>query len=152
MTDDLLHLMPEKYSKIHLGQLVSAIWSKYLSLQGGDIATQKQLLSKDKELFQKDKEIQSLQKQLEDNKSKSSDLKVNAEFKAYVASGKIKDFIAQKDIVLGGTWLERPNIENVSEAIAFGLLNDKDKSYISISEKGKEFFKWLFLESSSDDN
>jgi hypothetical protein len=47
--------MPESYSTIHLGQLISAIWSKYLSLQGGDVETQRQILAKDKEVFQKDK-------------------------------------------------------------------------------------------------
>jgi hypothetical protein len=41
LTDDLLHLMPENYNKTQLGQLISAVWSKYLSLQGGDIETQR---------------------------------------------------------------------------------------------------------------
>ena len=53
LTDDLLHLMPPNYDKTQLGQLVSAIWSKYLSLQGGDIETQRQILAKDKEIFKK---------------------------------------------------------------------------------------------------
>jgi hypothetical protein len=56
LTDDLLHLMPTNYTKLQLGQLISAIWSKYLSLQGGDVATQRKLLEKDKEIFQKEKE------------------------------------------------------------------------------------------------
>ena len=55
LTDDLLHLMPETYSKIQLGQLISAIWSKYLTLQGGDVEIQRQLLKKDREIFQKEK-------------------------------------------------------------------------------------------------
>ena len=65
LTDDLLHLMPQNYDKVQLGQLISAIWSKYLSLQGGDVETQRQLLAKDKELFQRDKEIQELKTALE---------------------------------------------------------------------------------------
>lgn len=60
LTDDLLHLMPTNYEKIELGQLISAIWSKYMSLQGPDIETQRQLLSKEKDLFEKDKEISKL--------------------------------------------------------------------------------------------
>ena len=48
LTDDLLHLIPSKYEPMDLSKLISAIWSKYLDLQGGDIETQKQLLAKDK--------------------------------------------------------------------------------------------------------
>ena len=33
LTDDLLHLMPKDYNEVQLGQLISAIWSKYLALQ-----------------------------------------------------------------------------------------------------------------------
>jgi len=41
LTDDLLHLMPKDYSKNDLDQLISAIWPKYLDLQGGDVENQK---------------------------------------------------------------------------------------------------------------
>jgi hypothetical protein len=51
LMDELLHLMPENYSKIHLGQLIITISSKCLSLQGEDVATQRKLLEKDKEIF-----------------------------------------------------------------------------------------------------
>jgi hypothetical protein len=57
LTDDLLHLMPAGYSSVQLGQLISAIWSKYLSLQGGDVATQRQLLEKDREIFRKEQQL-----------------------------------------------------------------------------------------------
>ena len=146
LTDDLLHLMPENYSKIQLGQLVSAIWSKYLSLQGGDVAIQKQLLEKDKEIFQKEREIESLQNKIQLAKNMHSEDNRIAEYRTYVESGKISDFIQQKDEILGGSWLKRPNIKNISEAIAFGLLNDKDKNYITISDKGKDFLRWYLLE------
>ena len=71
LTENLLHLMPTDYTKTQFGQLVSAIWSKYLSLQGGDIEIQRQLLAKDKEIFQKDKEIQSLKETLKAHKNES---------------------------------------------------------------------------------
>jgi hypothetical protein len=54
LTDDLLHLMPENYGKTQLGQLISAIWSKYFSFQGKEATTQRILLEKDKEIFQRD--------------------------------------------------------------------------------------------------
>ena len=70
LTDDLLHLMPKNYNKAQLGQLISAIWSKYLSLQGGDVETQRQLLAKEKEIFQKEKEISVLKTKVHELKSK----------------------------------------------------------------------------------
>jgi hypothetical protein len=64
--------MPTNYSKIQLGQLVSAIWSKYHSLQGGDVETQRQLLAKEKQIFKLEKETQDLKSQLTEIKSKNS--------------------------------------------------------------------------------
>ncbi len=89
LTDNLLHLMPEDYNKVHLGQLISAIWSKYLSLQGGDIETQRQLLSKDKELFQRDKDIQALQSKINDLQAQNSNKSQEDEFRELVKSGKV---------------------------------------------------------------
>lgn len=148
LTDDLLHLMPYNYDKIHLGKLISAIWSKYLSLQGGDVETQRQLLSKEKEIFQYEKEIQSLKMQLEDIKSKNSKIKQTDEYKQFLDSGKISDFIKTREQILIGGWIERDGIKNLSEAVAFGLVEDNPKAndYIRITEKGKEFFKWYFIE------
>ena len=148
LTDDLLHLMPEDYNKVQLGQLVSAIWSKYLSLQGGDIETQRQLLAKEKELFQKDKEIQSLKTKLEDAKSKNSKSQQNEEFEGLLASGKIDDFIKSKNTLLGESYIEPDHIGNCSEAVAFGLIttDPKNQHYIIPTDKGKEFFKWYIIE------
>ncbi|MDV5087179.1 TIR domain-containing protein [Vibrio antiquarius] len=144
LTDDLLHLMPENYSKVQLGQLVSAIWSKYLSLQGGDIETQKQLLSKDKELFQKEREIDSFKKQIEELKNKSSNSKSITEFESYYNSGKIDDFIRQKSAVLKMHGSYAKDIPNADAAIAFGLLSTSGARYV-VSEKGKKFFEWCLI-------
>ena len=147
LTDDLLHLMPENYSKIQLGQLVSAIWSKYLQLQGGDVATQKQILVKDKELFQKDKEIDSLKLQLS-----AINLKKNSnyvEFEEYLNSGKLNTFIPQGESLLTHGILKAEYFSNLKEPIAFGLVEHSPKSmlFIRLTEKGIDFFKWLFLKS-----
>lgn len=151
LTDDLLHLIPEKYNKIHLGQLISAIWSKHLSLQGGDIATQKQLLEKDKEIFQKDKEIQDVNIQLTELKAKNSSSKKNSEFELIYNSGKIKKFITERDTILSGGWVEKKYIQNISEATAFELIdsNPNASSMVRISNKGKLFFTWYLIEKDS---
>ena len=148
LTDDLLHLMPENYTKIQLGQLITAIWSKYFSLQGGDLATQKQLLAKDKEIFQKDKEIQELKIQIEKSKIKNKSENFEEEFKSIVDSKILNDFIASKDKILGGGWVRPGEVRNVSAAMAFGLIHDnpKNPTYISITDKGKNFFKWYMLQ------
>jgi len=151
LTDDLCHLMPENYDKIQLGQLISAIWSKYLSLQGGDIETQRQLLEKDKEIFHKEKEIEKLMRENTELKNNNTDDfydEVN-EFSKIINSNVLSDFINSKDIVLGGGWVESVNIENLSDAIAFGLLelNETQSEYVKITDKGKDFFKYLILNS-----
>lgn len=144
LTDDLLHLMPKDYNKIQLGQLISAIWSKYLSLQGGDIETQRQLLSKEKEIFQKDKEIAGLITDIQ--KLKSKDPKNNQEdkFNEYFKSGKLQAFMAKKSMILTEDMFD-PNEVNGSEAAkAFGLVK-QNGSYFVLTEKGREFFEWLLL-------
>lgn len=147
LTDDLLHLMPENYSKVHLGQLVSAIWSKYLQLQGGDIATQKQLLAKDKELFQKEKDIEVLKRQLAEIKSKDIS---NNEFESFITSGKLGTFIKDGQIMITRGVVKREGMANVKEAIAFGLVEHapSDISFIRLTKKGIDFFKWFILNES----
>ena len=146
LTDDLLHLMPKDYSKLHLGQLVSAIWSKYFSTQGGSIETEKKLLSKDKELFQKEKEIQELKLKLAEVNSKNSKSTLYDEFESFVDSGTIEKFIKDKESFIGSD-LQPASIPDFSNAIAFGLIGESKRyaGYFSISEKGKEFFKWYVL-------
>ncbi|OBY65817.1 hypothetical protein LPB301_07610 [Polaribacter reichenbachii] len=147
LTDDLMHLMPTKYTKIQLGQLISAIWSKYLSLQGGDVEVQRQLLSKEKEIFKKEKEIQKLKTDLTDLKSKNSNLNQIDEFETFLNSGKINELIQNKESLLRGGWINRESIRNLPEAMTLGLAEDNPKNtgYVRVSEKGKEFFKWLLL-------
>lgn len=147
LTDDLLHLMPENYTKVHLGQLISAIWSKYLSLQGGDIETQRQLLSKDKEIFKKDKEIQELKEKLQQQKSQNPKSQQNSEFEEILASGKLEKFIAQKNSVLGQSFTEFKTLPGAVEARAFGFIEPhaKNSSLAVITDKGREFFQWYLL-------
>ncbi len=87
LTDDLMHLMPSDYSKIQLGQLISAIWSKYYSLQSGDIVVQKKLLDKDRKIFDKDKEIAALNDKL--NALLKDKSKKDVEFEKMYKSGEV---------------------------------------------------------------
>jgi hypothetical protein len=147
LTDDLLHLMPKDYNKIQLGQLISAIWSKYLSLQGGDIETQRQLLAKDKELFQKDKEIQDLKFKIEDARSKNSKTSLYEEFESLKESGHIDKFISDGKLLLSAGLLQKGSIGDVPQAMAFGLIESapSNVNLARLTDKGTDFFKWLFL-------
>lgn len=146
LTDDLLHLMPKKYSQTQLGQLISAIWSKYLSLQGGDIETQRKLLAKEKEIFKKDKEISALKEKVEREKSKDPKRSQQEVFNKYLASEKLTDFIANQEIILTRGKINPNNVVGCANAKAFGLLNPKAGGYVELSEKGREFFEWLLLQ------
>lgn len=145
LTDDLLHLMPADYTKTQLGQLVSAIWSKYLSLQGGDIETQKQILSKDKELFQKDKEIQSLTIKLNDLKLENSNNTQYSEFEQLLNSGRIDNFISQSSDLMKSGAIEKTKVKNLAEALAFGLIVFSSQNFVKPTPKGLEFMKWYYL-------
>lgn len=147
LTDDLLHLMPKDYTKIQLGQLITAIWSKYLSLQGGDVETQKQLLAKEKEIFQREREIAGLKLKLQEIKSGDPESKQEQQFEAYLKSGKISQFIEQKDELLENSYVAKSQLYDVPSAVAFGLLGDVGNS-MSLSPKGKAFFQWYILHQS----
>lgn len=144
LTDDLLHLMPTGYNKIQLGKLISAIWSKYLSLQGGEVETQRQLLAKEKEIFQKEKEISELKLKHNELKSKDPSSGQIESFKQYVASGKLSHFIAAQQRILTANSSERDEVPGLDAATAFGLV-DHHGARVKISEKGKKFFEWLLL-------
>jgi len=146
LTDDLLHLMPENYTKTDLGQLISAIWSKYLSLQGGDTETQRQLLAKDREIFQKDKDISALKASLEAAKEKNPKLEEAETFEKYLKSGKLKQFIANKDYIFSRSTIIAHQIPDAASAGAFGIVENAGGDYLRVSEKGKRFFEWLILE------
>jgi hypothetical protein len=144
LTDDLLHLMPTNYTKTQLGQLLSAIWSKYLSLQGGDVETQKQLLSKEKEIFQKDKEILILDTKLKDIKSKDSNSSQYNRFEKYRTSKKLDEFINAQSMVLTHSSYAPGDVQGSDVAMAFGLVEPQG-SHVKMTTKGKEFFEWLIL-------
>jgi len=139
--------MPSDYDKKQLGQLVSAIWAKYLSLQGGDVQNQRVLLAKDKELFQRDKEIQQLQQQLLEAKSNNQTSKGFIDFESYQKSGKINDFIKDRNRLLMEASILGNTVPNSAEASAFGLIerNPVGSAYFRISDKGKRFFEWCIL-------
>ena len=144
LTDDLLHLMPTNYSKIQLGQLISAIWSKYLSLQGGDVETQKQFLAKDKEIFQKEKEISELKLELNGIKENNPNSSKNESFRQYLDSGKLNQFISKQQKILTSSLIDTIEVPEVDVERAFGLI-DQSGYHVTISEKGREFFEWLIL-------
>ena len=146
LTDDLLHLMPQNYNKKHLGQLISAIWSKYLSLQGGDIETQKQLLAKDKESFQKDKEIQDLKQKILNIKSKNSNQSQYDEFEKYYNSKRLEGFLKAKEILINSKAVDKDSISNLTELISFGLVEYINSRVVAITKKGKDFVQWYILE------
>jgi len=147
LTDDLLHLMPKNYDKIQLGQLISAIWSKYLSLQGGDIQTQKQLLAKDKELFQKEKDIQDIKLKLDELKAKNSDHVRYLEFEQIKESGKIDNFMSNSQHILSAGIMNKSGLQDLSAVMAFGLMElaPANANLVRMTQKGNDFFKWLFL-------
>ncbi len=145
LTDDLLHLMPKNYTKRDLGQLVSAIWSKYLDLQGGDVETQRQLLAKDKEIFQKEKEIQDLQEKLKDSKLKNGKNSRADEFDVFLKSGKLNGMLSQKNTLLSEMTIRKEQVNNVADAMAFGLLEYVNSQVVKLSEQGREFLKWHIL-------
>jgi len=150
LTDDLLHLMPVDYEKIKLGQLVSAIWSKYFSLQGGDIETQKMLLSKDKEIFQRDKDIQGLKLKLQSEKSKDKNASINDEFEKIYSMGDLSNFIKARDRIFAEAMLNPSDVPEHATVMALGLIDfhPKNANYSTISAKGREFFKWILLHKS----
>ena len=146
LTDDLMHLMPINYSKIQLGQLISAIWSKYLSLQGGDIETQKQLLMKEKEIFRNEKEIENLKSKINDLKSENSNSSMYSEFEKIKKSGQIDNFINNSHNFLSQGLVNKNEVKDLAQAISFELAEiDDNNRYAKITKKGKDFFKWLFL-------
>ena len=147
LTDDLLHLMPSGYSSVQLGQLISAIWSKYLSLQGGDVATQRQLLDKDREIFRKEQQLAEFRQEIDKLRSKNPASTQNEEFQAILESGTINQFISNQHQLLANPYAEFKNIPNSSEARAFGFIEpwEKNPSVASLTERGRAFFQWLLL-------
>jgi len=143
LTDDLLHLMPANYTKVQLGQLISAIWSKYLSLQGGDIETQRQLLAKDKEIFKNEKEIQNLRDKIKNTKSENPR---SNEFKEIVKSGELERFIMDRNRILTQAFISADQ-PGLVEARAFGMVSPHPKSPSSyvVTDKGIDFFQWYLL-------
>jgi hypothetical protein len=154
LTDDLLHLMPVGYNKIQLGQLVSAIWSKYLALQGGDVATQRQLLQRDREIFQKDQEISVLSQKYEALKSTKSAGSNTDEFERIAKSGSVAALIQRREQVLTNPFLEFDQVPDAANARAFGFIeiHPKNPSNVFVTDKGRDFFKWLVLSSHGESN
>ena len=143
LTDDLMHLMPSNYTSIQLAQLVSAVWSKYFSLQSGDIEAQKNILDKDREIFEKDKNIQELNekiKQLQSNQNKEEN-----EFEQIYGSGKADVLIKQRHSILPATFFKKEILEGDTSSIAFGLVESDGAGDLNISKLGRDFLKWVIL-------
>ncbi|MDY0126479.1 MAG: toll/interleukin-1 receptor domain-containing protein [Anaerolineaceae bacterium] len=148
LTDDLLHLMPKNYDKVHLGKLISAIWSKYLALQGGDAETQRKLLAMERQIFQREKDIQDISIKLAAAKDKNSKSQLHDEFETIRASGKVDNFLKDKQHILEGYWLEAQQIPDAANARAFGLIepNPNNVQYMILTNKGREYFSWNLLD------
>ena len=67
-----------------------------------------------------------------------------ADFKIYVDSGKLNDFIENRDSVLTQGQFTAGEIKGSSAAKAFGLLDEVGYE-VKLSEKGREFFEWWIL-------
>jgi len=101
-----------------------------------------------------EKEIESLRKERDDLKNAGntklsvSQLKSinpqHSEFQKYVDSGKLDDFIANREIFLTQSVFSTKNIKGSSNAMAFGLI-DKAGVNATLSKKGREFFEWWIL-------
>lgn len=150
LTDDLLHLMPTVYDKVQFGQLISAIWSKYLSLQGGDVENQRQLLAKDKEIFQREKDIEDLKTKLRDIQLRDANTSQEGLFEAYYSSGKLFDLIQNKEVMLESRSVQKKKIPDLSNAVAFGLIEVGATDYGILSDKGRAFFQWCILRETKD--
>ncbi|MDX8399245.1 MAG: toll/interleukin-1 receptor domain-containing protein [Gallionellaceae bacterium] len=152
LTDDLLHLMPVDYTAVQLGQLVSAIWSKYLSLQGGDVSTQRKFLEKDREIFKREQELIDARRQIEKLKNEQIGSKVEVEFEKLLASGVLAEFIAARSYVLTTPFLKYESIPVAENARACGFIegHPKRSDLVVLTEKGREFFKWLLLNPSNN--
>lgn len=149
LTDDLLHLMPKSYSKQQLGQLISAIWGKYLSMQGGDIEVQRQLLSKDREIFEKDKEINDLKTKIENTKTGDPSRLKYEEFEKYFNSPRMQYFIREGESLLTDNYTFARDALGGQAPVAFGLAKIEE-GYFRVTDKGREFFEWIFLNKGSD--
>jgi hypothetical protein len=140
--------MPCDYTSIQVRQLISAIWSKYLSLQGGEVATQRQILEKDREIFRKEQEISELRGVVDKLSSaeESKDNFLEKEFEAMVQSGVINDLISQHKSILSAPFVKLNECPNSAEVHAFGLLDrmDNNRSFADITDKGKKFFSGIY--------
>ncbi|MBU1298324.1 MAG: toll/interleukin-1 receptor domain-containing protein [Proteobacteria bacterium] len=143
LTDDLMHLMPNNYTAIQLAQLVSAIWSKYLSLQSGDLEAQKIILDKDRELFEKDKNIQGLNEQVKFLQSNQS--KQEIDFERIYQSGKADVLIKQRNSILPATFFKKDLLAGDTSSIAFGFVENDGAGDLRATELGRGFLKWVIL-------
>ncbi|WP_298869379.1 toll/interleukin-1 receptor domain-containing protein [uncultured Gimesia sp.] len=151
LTDDLLHLMPLDYDKIQLGQLISAVWSKHFSLQGGDIETKRQLLAKDQEIFQKDKELFDLKQKLETEQFEEEKDTTQNEFATIMEKVDLSFFLSNRVTLLAEQSVSINEI-GVTDLVAVGLLVSIPSNNAILSEDGHDFFKWHVLNHSSDNS
>ncbi len=70
-----------------------------------------------------------------------------SEFEEILASGKLVNFIAQRNSILGKTYTEIKSLGGAVEARAFGLIepHSKNSTLAVIKNKGREFFQWFLL-------
>jgi hypothetical protein len=136
--------MPPEYSRVQLGQLISAIWSKYLELQGGDVEVQRQLLERDRELFQKDQEIAGLKMALEAMKTNSALGAKEAEFEKIYQTGRLEQFIRDREHVLSEL-IQNQYSSSFKDGIACGMIETGANGRLKVTPEGRDFLKWCIL-------
>lgn len=110
----------------------------------------------DKEVRKKlEKEIDSLRQEKSDLENTAPNSKTTTQdsvkkskqeqFQEYFYSGKLDDFIANRDEILSQNSYLPKNIPGSPAAKAFGLIEIVGSGSVKVSEKGREFFEWYLL-------
>ncbi len=89
-------------------------------------------------------EIRKLTKDSPTPKISSTKKVHNDQFQQYLDSGKLDDFIKNRELMLTQSSFSPTHVDGTSVAQAFGLL-DAIGSEVKLSNKGKQFFEWWIL-------
>jgi hypothetical protein len=92
-----------------------------------------------------------LKTKLQDEKSKSTSKNEQQEFRRMLDSGKIQAFISERNKYLNVQYLNRDGVREVVNAIAFGLVENKNNTLVQLTDKGREFLMWYIIEGDKQD-
>jgi len=91
---------------------------------------------------------QELNTSVNNDKPENARNSQQAEFKKYLASGKLNNFISNQHRILTESSFDPNEIDSSDIAKAFGLV-EQQGAHVKVSEKGREFFEWLLLNDDS---